>query len=157
MGATLLLFLFVLGVSSFTLLHQISDKTKKQIELDQLTGKVAIQLRASIITMEQSKKRLQIAKAAMIAGCVYLPSCPAFIKAFELQKKVEQGIQNLAEQSWNGERLLWPDHDLDTLQNLMKKKHIKISIRSANLTSTSEVWTKSKEINSHEWKIAWIE
>ena len=164
LGATLLILTFALGAGSFVILHQIGDKVKTQIELDQLTGKIGIQLRASIITMEESKERLKIARAAMMAGCIYPASCPAFIRAFSLQSKVENYIQKMAEENWNEQKLNWlifkpilsQKNNFPDLKNISTHHSVVLKIQLGSLISSSKIW-KTEGSNYHEWKIAWIE
>lgn len=160
LGGIILSLVFILGSGTILLLHQITNRIEKQIELDQLTGSVAIQLRASILTMENSEKRLRIAKATMIAGCTYLPSCPAFTRAYQLQKKVEAGIQEIAEMNWNTQKSRWyffrpvfsTKNKLPSLREIMTEGSFIFNIQYSHLISASRVWK-----SSDGWKIAWVE
>jgi hypothetical protein len=146
------------------ILNQIKNKTKNQIALDQLTGKTAIQLRASLITLEESRDRLKIAHAAMIAGCVYLPSCPSLKHAYELQTKVEETIQKIAVENWELQKTHWliesPLTSIKTklpdLEEVLTKREWIMKIESSNLKSASKTW-KTERPGSNAWKIAWIE
>lgn len=154
MGATLLLLTFLTATGFFTLLHQIGDRVKKQIQLDQQTGKAAITLRSSMITYENSKKRIKIAHSAMLAGCVYLPACPGFQRAYQITKKIEEGIQEIAEQNWNLQRLK-NFQTLPSLEQFSKIQNLEICLKKENLISVSKVW-KIEGMNSNGWKIAWV-
>lgn len=163
LGAVLVLIFFICGVGSFLILHQIKNKTKMQIELDQFTGSTIIQLRASIITLESSEKRLRIAYTAMLAGCVYPPSCAAFQSAYQLQKKIEMGIQEIAEKHWDTQKLKWMmekpilsfKNPIPTIHELKNIKTLTLQIQYGSLISASKLW-KEKGVNPHDWNIAWI-
>jgi hypothetical protein len=163
LGATFLFLIFLLSIGSFLILHQITNKIKKQIELDQLTGTIAIQLRASIITIEESEKRLVVAKATMLSGCLYLPSCPAFTRAYELHKKIEEGVQNVAKQNWNAQKIKWftylpflsKKNSIPSLSDLKRDNQLIIKIKSGSLISASKLWKTNSSSNG--WKIAWVE
>lgn len=162
LGAALVLIVFLIGTGLFLIQNQINNRITTQIDLDHLTGNMVIQMRASLITREQSENRLRIAKAAVISGCIYLPACPALQRAYELQKKIEDGIQTTAKLNWYAQKTKWilfkpllsgksefPDWDKHTNEFVLK-------IQYAGLISSSKLWTNSGGI-THEWKIAWIE
>lgn len=164
LGATLVFLTFIIGVGLFSILHQINTRVKNQIQLDQLTGKTALQLRASIITIENSNERLRIAHAAMMTGCVYVLSCPAFKSAYALQLKIEGVIQKNAEENWGLQKITWitfspimsTKSTLPSIQEFQTMNQLKIKIKMNGLISTSTLW-KSNGIRTHEWKVAWIE
>ncbi len=164
MGAALLFLTLTMGMASVFILRQMENKIQTQIQLDQLTGSIAIQLRASIITVEDSKKRLRIAKVAMIAGCIDIFACPAFKRAYELYKKIEIGIQKLAEQNWNAQKIKWLAYhpffsrksSIPTIEELSQQNSLILKIKRGNLISASKLW-KTEGTKSNGWKIAWVE
>lgn len=162
LGAALLSIIFTVSVGLFLILNQINHKIEYQIELDQFTGSIAIQLRAAIITKEQSEKRLKIAKAAMLAGCMNLFACAGFQSAYALQEKVEKGIQALAKAHWEEQRIKFLIYkpllsSKGSFPSMDQYTGATVKIQYANLTSAAKIWTDSTGGITHDWKIAWIE
>lgn len=165
LGATFLFLVTIIGIGSLVILNQIKNRTQNQIELDQLTGKIAIQLRASLITIEESRNRLKIAKAAMLGGCTaVIASCPALKRAYDLEVKVEKTIQKIAEEHWEVQKVYWLTRSpvmsirskLPKIDEVITNQELVIKIQSSGLISASKTW-KTERLSSNEWKIAWVE
>lgn len=150
--------LIALGISQT--LIRLTDKIDSQIQLDRLTGEQTLQLRAVILTLEESESRLKIAKAALIAGCFNIVACPELEKAFEIEKKIEESIQKAARTVWRIQKLKWQSSkpifgksifpDLDKTRS---QGEAILEIQTDHLVSASRIW---KGADQHAWKVAWI-
>ena len=139
-----------------TLFYSVNQKIKRQIELDQTTGQAAIQLRAALITLEDSEQRLTISKKAMQASCAaLLPSCPSLVRLYEAHKKIEEKIQMLAKKTWALQEPILKQ-PLSSLKDILQARSYSISLQKNSLVSTSKVW-KTKGAQSNGWKIAWTQ
>ena len=166
LGASLLFLTFLAGVGSFLIFNQVGSKIKTQIEMDQFTGETATELRAALITLDESQTRLKAAQLVMSEGCIsFPPSCIALKNAYELHRKVEQGIQKIAEAHWDTQKIKWLTYrPLRSQKNqipgfpgssLPSRVHLKLQMGS--LTSVAEIWSIPKGVLSHDWKIAWTQ
>lgn len=157
---SLLIILSMMGVGLFGTLIQLSGRIQHQIELDQQTGKIVLQLRASIITMEKSETRLKIAKAAMVAACFTLIGCPEAEAIYEADQKIEEVIQKAARLNWLKQQAIWLKSasilemtDFPDLDEVRDKGEATLRLTDDQLTSTAKIWKGGP----HGWSVAWIE
>ena len=151
----------LLGVGLFGTLIQLTGRIQNQIHLDQQTGRIILQLRASIITMEKSEARLKIAKAAMIAGCLTLFGCPEAEAIYEADQKIEEVVQKAARLEWLKQRINWFEiasilekTDFPDMDDVRNDGQATLRLHSNQLTSTAKLW---KGTSPHGWNVAWIE
>jgi len=155
-----------MGVGILKLFGNMNSRINDQIQLDQFTGKIALEMRACLITMENSQSRLEKARLAVIAACGLVPvGCTVATELYEALKTVEDLIQKNARLVWNEQKLLWIAKDpLSTLKNsfpdidesLISGKS-NVRIESNGLISAASVWSNMKGIKPHDWKTAWTE
>lgn len=138
------------------ILNQISKKIENQIKLDQRTGKMVIQLRASLITLRESRHRLEIAKTAMLSGCVYLPACPALQRTYEIHKKIEEQIQRMVKIYWQTLRMQWPGQFPEFPEGPLPHL-IQVFISQGSIKSGAEIRSVQHSGAAHAWNIAWIQ
>lgn len=178
LGPALLLAVVFIGAGLVGVRKAIIKKTERQVTLDRITGEYALNLRASLLTLEASYKRLAIAQAAVAASCPATPACPAVTEAFLNDSKIEKLIHEAVKLYWNTQKTTWSLHfdlkspypnfdfqmargnllDLLTpwalpLNRLSSKK---ITLWRKNLLfgqqSESQVWR-----TKNEWNVAWTQ
>ena len=165
LGATLLFLIFSMGAGTIGIFKQVSHRIEEQISLDQTTGKIVLQLRASVITMEESKNRLKIGKAAMVSACMTVLGCPSATSAYELLEKVEAAIQQVARSNWLAQKPIWfasspksaISESFPDLDATLRTQKAEVRINNSNLNSTARLWVGRKGLMTNEWNVAWVE
>ncbi len=134
--------------------------------MDQHTGKIALMLRACILTYEQSEFRLQTAKKAMIATCAIAPpACDSAYDAYNKLKSVETLIQKEVGVIWDKQQVEWIKNmdwivtksAFPDLKQTIQAGRLSLKFQQNGLTSTAEIWTNSKGLTPRDWKAAWTE
>ena len=165
-GFTLVLLIFTMGAGILHLFAVMHGKVKEQIELDHFTGGIALQLRASVLTIEESEARLDRAKAIVAAGCAAVPpACPSLHDTYETLKKIEFLIQRLARVKWEAQHVEWITKNplfgtrtaFPDLDESIHSGNLELGFEQNGLTSRARVWTNKKGIKPHEWKAAWTD
>lgn len=158
--------IFTMSAGILHLFAVMHGRVKEQIELDRFTGGIALQLRASVLTIEESEARLDRAKVIVASGCVAVPpSCPSLHDTYETLKKIEFMIQRLARVKWEAQHVEWiaknplfgsrtPFPDLDESINA---GNLELGFSQNGLKSAARIWTNKKGIKPREWKAAWTE
>ena len=165
-GYAFTVIIFTLGFGIIYLLGEFGNRIQKQIEMDQHTGRIALELRATLLTIEGSQARVRNAEIALAGSCIFVPgACLQLKDLYDKYLFIEEQFQKAARIHWKTKTKDWylyqpflsiksPLPDLDTTLN---QGDAKLNIRFAGLTSTARVWHNKKGIKPHVWKVAWTE
>ena len=107
-GLCLALIVVVAGIGLGRIIWTTRNITRIQVNMDQCTGRMAIDLRAAIQTMENSYSRMEAYRIGTIATCIIaIPACPEALAIFNNLAKIERGIQIVAQTYWREHEVVW--------------------------------------------------
>lgn len=151
---------------------------RRQVDLDRESGAAVLQIRAGLITLAGSYRRLDQYRSVTLAACplVPTPACPEALAAFRAAAKLESAIQRRVELEWQAGRLRWragagardgyPEFDFPvatgTEEDLGRGWMVEferraptaysLSIRGDRIGARAEI-----RRNANEWNAAWKE